>query len=764
MFENANRLGFGVAAAVAAIIALPLIGAQFSGVKEPSSISTDPAKSQASAKENSTRLARAADIDGARVMAADQEPGNWPAHGRTYGEQRFSPLAKINADNASTLGAAWEYETNTIRGLEASPIVVDGVMFATGSWSVVYALDAKTGEELWTYDPKVPGEWGRKGCCDVVNRGVAVWKGRVYVGTYDGRLVSLEAKSGKPIWDISTIDRTKPYTITGAPRIVKGKVIIGNGGGELGVRGYITAYDAETGHQDWRFYIVPGDPRAPVESEHLKKALPTWNSEGGNWKWWEIGGGGTAWDSMAYDPELDLLYVGTGNGSPWSRYIRSPGGGDNLYVSSILAIRPDSGELAWHYQTTPGDSWDYTATQHLILAELEIKGRPRKVIMQAPKNGFFYVLDRQSGEVISADAYVPMNWATGFDLKTGRPTENKAINYRDKVQIVYPSPVGGHNWQPMSFNPVTRLVYIPVQEQAQAFLGDAKLDIRLGAWNTGIDFPAISKVLEQELAAGRIPPANGFLVAWDPVQKKQAWRVAHPTFWNGGTLTTAGNLVFQGLADGTLNAWRADTGEVAWSYNTGTGIIAPPVTYEVDGQQYIAVAAGWGGVALSQGPEAQSAIVKNGVNEGKIVAFKLGGKSAGEIAKIDRGPMSKPPGETASAQTVEKGFAAYHRHCAICHGFLTLTSNVVPDLKWSAPDTFNDYEGIVLEGKLKDRGMASFADHLQVEDVQAIQAYVVKEANAAYRRANNIPEPQTAAKPVQRSAPKAKPVRRRWHR
>jgi quinohemoprotein ethanol dehydrogenase len=423
---------------------------------------TEPAAPAAEAaapeQDNAERIRNAtATINDARIRNANAEPGNWMSHGRTYDEQRFSPLDQIDEASVGELGLAWYWDTGTRRGLESTPIVVDGVMFNSGSWSVVWAHDARTGELLWEYDPQVPREWGKYACCDVVNRGVAAWEGKIFVGTIDGRLVALDATTGKPVWEVQTTDKERPYTITGAPRVVKGKVIIGNGGAELGVRGYFSAYDAATGEMAWRFYTVPGNPAEPFESAHLEKAAATWR--GG--KWWEVGGGGTAWDSMAYDPELNLLYVGVGNGAPWNRYIRSPGGGDNLYLSSIVAVNPDNGELVWHYQTTPGDTWDYTATQHMILADLEIEGTQRKVIMQAPKNGFFYVLDRTNGEFISAEAYVPVNWATHIDPESGRPVENPEAHYANEPKLIRPAPYGGHNWHPMAYNPNAGLVYIP---------------------------------------------------------------------------------------------------------------------------------------------------------------------------------------------------------------------------------------------------------------------------------------------------------------
>ncbi len=734
-----------VAAFVGAVIAIPVLGSTFGG--PPTTVTnlasgTEPVditKTQSTHK----RLAKASDIDGARVIGADSEPENWLAHGRTYGEQRYSPLNKITDANVKDLGLAWTFNTETTRGLESSPIVVDGVMFATGSWSVVFALDAKTGEQLWVYDPEVPREWGRKPCCDVVNRGVAVWMGRVYVGTLDGRLVALDAKTGKPVWDINTIDRTKPYSVTGAPRIVKGKVIIGNGGAELGVRGYITAYDAGSGKQLWRFYTVPGDPRVPLddENQHLKAAIPTWKSGAEGWKYWEIGGGGTVWDSMAYDPDLDLLYIGTGNGSPWSRYLRSPGGGDNLYLSSIVAIKPDTGKMAWHFQETPGDTWDFTATQHIILADLQIEGQARKVLMHAPKNGFFYVLDRETGKFISGKNYVPVTWAKGLDAN-GRPIEDPASSYRDQPKMVQPSPHGAHNWQPMAYNPQTGLVYIPVQLTPYLFPLDKKKEVKLGAWNTGLDLNMVVTMTAAALAAGQpLPPTEGFIVAWDPINQKEAWRAKHATFWNGGMLTTAGNLVFQGAGDGVLRAWKANSGEEVWKIDAKTGIIAPPVTYAVDGEQYVVVSAGWGGVGLTLVPEAANAIMKYG-NAGKIFAFKLGGQKTIDVPEITRPPMVKPPELTASAAVIAKGAAAYNRYCLVCHGIFAMSSGVVPDLRYSTPEVFARYKEIVIDGELKENGMASFADHLNEDDAKAIQAYIVQMANAAYAAEQKPAEPE----------------------
>ena len=365
----------------------------------------------------------------------------WRTHGGNYADDRFSALDKIDSENVDKLGLAWSYELGTSRGIEATPIIHNGIMYVTSTWNIVHAMDAKTGEPLWAFDPEIDKEQAAKGCCDVVNRGVAIWGENVYTATMDGRLIALNARTGAKSWDIQTIDKSKPYTITGAPRIIKGKVMIGNGGAELGVRGYFSAYDAETGEMIWRFYTVPGNPKDGFENETMRMAAETWTGE-----WWASGGGGTAWDSMAYDPELDLLYVGVGNGSPWNQAIRSPEGGDNLFLSSIVAVRPDTGEYVWHYQTTPGETWDYTATQHMILADLEIEGQTRQVIMQAPKNGFFYVIDRATGEFISANNFVPVNWATSIDPETGRPIEVPEARYGTKEPYFQtPGPLGAHN-------------------------------------------------------------------------------------------------------------------------------------------------------------------------------------------------------------------------------------------------------------------------------------------------------------------------------
>jgi quinohemoprotein ethanol dehydrogenase len=640
---------------------------------------------------------------------AEANAGSWITHGKTYSEARFSPLKQLNAANVKGLGLAWAFDTETTRGLEATPIVVGSTIYTTGSWSIVYAIDARTGKQLWRWDPQVPRSYGQRACCDVVNRGVAIYKGKIYVGVLDGRLAALDYETGKLLWEVVTVDQNLPYTITGAPRVVKGKVIIGNGGAEFGVRGYVSAYDAETGKLAWRFYTVPGDPSKPQESPALEVARKTWKGE-----WWKFGGGGTVWDSLAYDPELDLLYVGTGNGSPWNQEVRSPGGGDNLYLSSILALRPDTGELVWHYQTTPGDSWDFTATQHMILADLEINGRKRKVLMQAPKNGFFYVLDRATGELISAEPYVNPTWAKEIDKKTGRPVEVPGVRYKDALTIVKPGAFGGHNWQPMSFNPQTGLVYIPAQDAFFAYSQDKSFKHRPGGWNTGTDFSILK-------AAPPFVP-TGHLLAWDPVAQKERWRVAYKSIWNGGTLTTAGNLVFQGTADGRFVAYSADKGEKLWEVSVGTGIIAAPVTYELDGVQYVSVMAGWGGAFALVGGNATG----NANGSGMLLTFALNAKQPLPEAIAMKLTAVTPIESNASPEKIDAGAGLFAQWCATCHGVAAAGGGATPDLRYSSSQTFDKYAEIILEGKRSSQGMPSFKQWLNADDVEAIRAFVLK--------------------------------------
>jgi PQQ-dependent dehydrogenase (methanol/ethanol family) len=671
-----------------------------------------------------------ADVDAARLVAADKEPGNWMSHGRTYSEQRYSPLDKIDTSNVANLGLAWNFELATNRGVETTPIVVDGVMYVTSAWSLVYALDARTGALKWQYDPKVPRQVGFHACCDVVNRGVAVWKGRVYVATLDGRLVALDARDGHVVWSTVTVDQTKAFTITQAPRIIKGKVIIGNSGSEYGVRGYVSAYDADSGKMVWRFFTVPGDPSKPFENKAMEMAARTWTGE-----WWKYGGGATAWDSMSYDPETNLLFFGTGNGVPWDEKARSPKGGDNLFASSIVAVDADTGAYAWHYQTTPGDSWDYDSTQTLTQADLTIAGAPRKVIMQASKNGFFYVIDRTTGKLISANNYVPVTWAKGVDPVTGRPIEVGDDHYNKAAAVLFPSSFGGHNWHPMSFSPKTGLVYLPAQEVPGAYGTDDKFAYQEGQWNTATDTGLNSLPADPKARAAMKNAFRGELIAWDPVKQKEVWRAEHKGPWNGGTLATAGNLVFQGTADGHFNAYDAASGKPLWSSQTYTATLAGPMTYTVDGEQYVAVGAGFGSVFYLVAGFATP--ILGSPDNGRIVVYKLGGSATLPKPTLTPVAFPQPPANTASPAQQAAGHAKFNRYCLVCHGYNAISGGVIPDLRKTAeiadPEAFKD---VVLGGSHQSQGMVSFASVLSPADVELIRAYVIGEANAGYAEAH----------------------------
>ncbi|MGA2187191.1 MAG: PQQ-dependent dehydrogenase, methanol/ethanol family [Steroidobacteraceae bacterium] len=669
-------------------------------------------------------------VDAARLTAADAEPGNWMSTGRTYGEQHFSPLTKIDIDNVKRLGLAWFYDLDTAhRGQESTPLVIDGVMYVTSAWSKVFALNAKTGAPIWTYDPKVPGKTAVNACCDVVNRGAAAWKGRIYSGTLDGRLIALDAATGRLIWEVMTVPEGGRYTITGAPRVVKGMVLIGNGGGEMGTRGYVTAYDADTGKQVWRYYTVPGDPSKPFENAAMEKAAKTWKGE-----WWKLGGGGPVWDAIVYDPALDLVYIGVGNGAPWNR---GKIGGDALYLSSIVALKADTGEYVWHYQTTPHDEWDFDACSPLILADLKIGGAKRQVIMQAPKNGFYYVLNRATGELLSADPYTETTWAKSIDLKTGRPVVERGAEYGEsgKPFVSKPGPGGGHSWQPMSFDPKTGLVYFPVTDLAFPFIPEANAGHHSLAWNTGVDFNAGSLPQDPKIKAQIMGGLKGHLEAWDPSTRREVWRaeLGHP--WNGGVVSTAGDLVFQGTAMGQFIAYRADTGEQLWSAETQAGVLAAPISYEIGGEQYVALEVGWGGAfGLAAGELALKSHIAS--NLPRILVYKLGGTAELPALPAAAPRVLDPPADTASPASVATGKKLYHTYCSSCHGDSATSSGILPDLRYSP--VLKDrqaMDAIVREGARQDKGMVAFKDELSPKDLDDIRAYVIHRANEEKRNA-----------------------------
>ena len=658
-------------------------------------------------------------VDSAMIKANTATSKDWPTTGLDYAETRFSKLKQITSDNVKDLGLVWSYSLNSVRGVEATPVVVDGIMYQTGPWSVVYAIDARDGKKIWTYDPGVNREQGYKGCCDVVNRGVAVYKGKVFVGAYDGRLIAIDAATGQKVWAKDTlIDHDHSYTITGAPRAFNGKVVIGQGGAEYGTRGYITAYDTETGNQLWRWFTVPGDPSKPFEDASMEAAATTWDPAG---KWWVNGGGGTPWDSITFDPDLNMVYVGTGNGAPWNRKFRSPSGGDNLYLASLVALNADTGQYIWHYQETPGDNWDYTSTQPMILADINVDGAPRKVILHAPKNGFFFVIDRTNGKFISATNFVDVNWATGYDAN-GRPME-VAESRSDGPYDTVPGPFGAHNWHPMSFNPQTGLVYLPAQNIPVNFTSEKEFSHNAASpgkfggvvgWNIGYMLNATPPKA----------PLIGRLIAWDPVQKKEAWHVEYKAPWNGGTLTTAGNLVFQGTADGRFIAYDATSGKSLWETPTGTGVVAAPATYMVDGVQYLSIAVGWGGVFG----------IWDRVTElrtpGTVYTFAIGGKAKPpEFVKYQVENLLE--GVPYDPKDVTEGTGLYVTACAPCHGVPGVDNGGnVRNLGFVPKDEIVNLKDIVFNGPFKDRGMPDFTGKLKDEDVVKIQAFIQGTADA----------------------------------
>lgn len=678
------------------------------------------------------------DVDDARMRGADREPENWLLHAGNHEAHHFSGLTQINDRTVESLAPAWVFEFDTTRGQQSTPIVVDGVMFVTTAMSKVYALDADTGRLRWFHDPKVPGEQAWKACCDVTNRGAAVYKGRVYVATVDGRLLALDADTGAVAWSVVTVDQDSMYAITGAPRVVRDKVIIGNAGADFGVRGYVSAYDADSGKLVWRFYLVPGDPaKGPdgAASDDIMESLmrPTWSGD----RYWVYGGGATAWGDMTYDPDFNLLYVGTGNGAPWNRRYRSEGKGDNLFVSSIVALDPDTGRYAWHYQENPGESWDYTSVQPIVLADLTIDGAVRKVLLHAPKNGFFYVIDRSNGRLVSAESYVPTSWATSIDLATGRPVEAPNARYESGP---FRTVSAAHSWYPFSYSSLTGLVYFPAHTSATEFRQDDDFRFTAGLTNHGAIHQSFLPLPGEARAPlpGAAPASRDFLLAWDPVRRKEAWRVPVGGY---GVLATAGNLVFQGSARagvmGRLTAFAADSGRELWHHDTPNAILPAPISYAVGGEQYVATVGGarifaGGGPARVPQP-------------GRVVAFKLGG-AAMLPPDPALAPPIRPPDGTWPPETIVEGEKSYARLCARCHGFKSVSPNVIPDLRRSAVLAHADaWKAIVLDGTLAQRGMRGWRPFLDERQAESVRAYVVEQARAGARAAAVPPAAGPAA-------------------
>ncbi len=664
------------------------------------------------------------------AMLRNVPAGEWLSYGRDYAEQRYSPLTLINEYNVDQLGLAWYSDLDTARGQEATPLVHDGVLYVSTAWSMVKAYDAKTGKPLWAYDPKVPRETLVRTCCDAVNRGVALYGDKVFVAALDGRLIALDQKTGKVIWSKVTVPDQTNYTITGAPRIVKGRVLIGAAGSEYKARGYIAAYDTETGKEVWRFNTVPGNPAKGFGVEGLNKAAheaaaKTWGN-----KWWTLGGGGTVWDSITYDPETNLVLFGTGNAEPWNPAANGREG-DSLYTSSIVAVNADTGQYAWHFQETPEDRWDFDSDQQITVADVNINGEKRHVAIHAPKNGHVYVLDVKTGKFLSATPWVPVNWATGIDPETGRPKINPDAQYEKtgKPFVSLPGAVGAHSWQPQSYSPKTGYLYIPTNLAAFPYMAAAGWKPTGIGFQTGLDGYAVAMPADAKVQAGAKAATTGQLVAWDVANKKAAWKVDLIGPSNGGVLSTAGNLVFQGTAAGEFVAYTANKGEKLWSFPAQTGIIAAPMTYAVDGEQYVAILAGWGGVwDIATGVLANKAGAARNIS--RLLVFKLGAKGQLPAPPPMNEMVLDPPPFTGTQAQATRGGQLYGRYCSVCHGDAAVSGGLNPDLRHSALIGSGEaLKAVVLGGQLHELGMVSFKSALNPADAEAIRMYLVKRAN-----------------------------------
>lgn len=683
---------------------------------------------------------RAADVTAERL--ASPAAADWVAPGRDGAGTYFSPLKNINAANVAQLGFAWDYHLGTYRGQESTPLVIDGLMYATSNFGRVYALDAASGKQLWTYDPQIDGQWARYACCDAVNRGLAAFQGVLYVGALDGWLHAIDARTGRRLWKVDTLvarSPHKPYTVTGAPLLAGDLVVIGNGGGDFaGARGYVSAYDRESGRLRWRFYTVPRDPaEGPQDQPHLNAALKSWDRRHP----WNAGSGGTVWDGMAYDPALGLVYIGTGNAAPYNSHLGGRRGGDQLYSAAIVAIHARDGTLAWYYQTTPGDRWDFDSTQKLVLADIDLGGKRRAVLMQAPKNGYYYVLDRATGELLSAQPFAFVDWARGIDPKTHRPLLDPRGDYDHGPALVFPSEAGAHGWQPMAFDAAHGVTYLPVLEAGNIILetSDRRAGLVEGQFTTPALPPELYDPKEMRSLYGEVPtlarleqglktdPASrGFLRAWSVAEHRVLWETQTATSWDGGVLATAGGLVFQGDANGYLNAYAADTGKKLASIALGSSMMAAPVTYAVNGTQYIAIVAGYGGggVILGAPLDPESAAYKYG-NEGRIIALKLGGPAPTLPPLRTDVPMPDLPERPVDAQEIAAGEVLYNRYCSRCH---VRGRGNLPDLRRISPATHTLFDAIVLGGAYSVKGMGRFDDVLSPADAHAIHAWLIDQA------------------------------------
>ena len=664
-------------------------------------------------------------------LIAAPPAGEWLSYGRDYAEQRYSPLAEITDRNVGQLGLSWFADLETARGQEATPLMHDGVLYVTTAWSMVKAYDAKTGELKWSYDPEVPRETLVKACCDAVNRGVALYGDKVYVAALDGRLIALDQKTGKVAWTTNVVPDQENYTITGAPRVAHGMVFIGSGGAEYRARGFIAAFDWKTGKEVWRFHTVPGNPKDGFENDAMERAAKTWGGD-----WWKLGGGGTVWDAITYDPKTNLVLFGTGNAEPWNpaangRDVGKNGEGDNLYTSSIVAVNADTGEYAWHFQETPEDRWDFDSDAQITLADIEIGGQPRHVALHVPKNGYFYVLDAATGEFLSGTAATTINWSTGLDPKTGKPTINPAARYEKTGELFVGLPGAGglHSWQPMSYSPLTGYMYIPANLAAFPYAADKKWKESAIGFQTGQDGVATAMPADNAARQAAKDATKGELLAWNVAKGAAAWRVPYQGSWNGGTLATAGNLVFQGTSTEEFRAYAADTGKQLWSFPAQTGVIAAPMTYEIDGEQYVAILVGWGGVwDIATG--VLSSDTGRPRNISRLLVFKLGGDKRLPPPPPMNALVLDPPPFTGTAEQVAHGMGLYQRYCSVCHGDTAIAGALNPDLRHSgAIGDAAVIRSVVIDGALQHNGMVSFKAALKPQDAEAIRQYLIKRAN-----------------------------------
>ncbi|MBT2186075.1 PQQ-dependent dehydrogenase, methanol/ethanol family [Sphingobium nicotianae] len=666
-----------------------------------------------------------------KLVANEGDGTDWPSYGRTYSENHFSPLTQVNEQTVGRLKLAWSQELSPMQRSDTQPLEAGGVIYATAGLSIVHAFEATTGKLLWTHDPNVAEVAGTKLRPSWGVRGLALWKGTVIVGTQDGRLIALNAKTGEQIWSTQTLDRDNEATITGAPRVFGDRVVIGYAGAErANIRGAVAAFDAATGKFLWRFYTVPGDPAKGFEDPAMEMAAKTWSGE-----WWKHGGGGTVWNGMTYDPELDRLYIGTGNGGPWNWKIRNPKGGDALFLASIVALDAKTGAYVWHHQQNPNEAWDYNSTMDIAMATIDIDGRPRKVLMQAPKSGFYFVLDRETGKLISAEKIGKVTWATGYDLNTGRPIEAPDIRYQNKPLLIWPGTFGVHNWQPMSYSPVAKLAFIPSIHQADAYAAEGIDPTTWKAdpnnWNTGLGWSVVGSssvhVPEEEF--------HSYLQAWDPGLQKRAWRVETPGIVNGGTMATAGGLVFQGHIDGTFNAFAAATGKKLWSFPAGVSVLGAPISFSVGGKQYITVMAGPpSGSPAAILPQQSQFGWRYRDHPRRLLTFVLDG-----TGKLPATAAPGPEKPLVSDELIpdpklaKTGATSFNKNCMTCHGVGAVASGAAPDLRASPLVLSREsFAMIVRTGALKSAGMPDFPEIGDAE-LDALRHYVRQQARGPSR-------------------------------